>query len=59
MDEKYGVGNWILFPHTGSRYVITAVDLENQTVTFAHPAFTDDQTTETIADLESVDVRTW
>ncbi len=53
---EYAPGREIHFPHTGNTYVITAVDQDAQTVTFARPFDLDDNTTETIADLDAVDV---
>lgn len=55
---KYAVGKHMVFPYgSGLTYVITAVDRQAGTVTFALPFDREDETTETIADLESVDVR--
>lgn len=51
------VGKTLYFPYTGSTYVITAVDREAGTISFALPFDLEDVTTETVADLESVDVR--
>lgn len=54
---KYAPDKLLYFPYTGNTYVITAVDWDAQTVTFALPFDLEDETTETIADLESVDVQ--
>ena len=58
MAAKYQPGDAIRFPWTGGRitYVITAVDEQAQTVTFALPFDLEDCTTETFADLDAVDV---
>jgi hypothetical protein len=55
--DKYAPGKQLYFPYTGNTYVITAVDDAAQTVTFALPFDLEDATTETIAAIESVDVR--
>lgn len=54
---KYAPGKRLYFPYTMNTYVITAVDRAAQTVTFAAPFDLADESTATIADLESVDVR--
>ncbi len=55
---KYVPNMRLYFPYgSSSIYVITAVDQDAQTVTFAPPYDREDETTETMADLESVDVR--
>jgi hypothetical protein len=55
---KYVPGKRMYFPYASSSiYVITAVDTDAQTVTFAPPYDREDEITETITDLESVDVR--
>lgn len=57
-NAKYAVGKRMYFPYgSGITYVITAVDPVAQTVTFALPFDREDETTETMAALESVDVR--
>lgn len=53
----YRVGDELHFPHTGNSYVITKVDSEAATVTFAPYYDPDDEWTETIAELEAVDTQ--
>lgn len=55
--HKYAPDLKLYFPYTGNTYVITAVDQEAGTVSFALPFDLEDVTTETVADLESVDVQ--
>jgi hypothetical protein len=52
--SKYFVGARIRFPLSGHVYNITAVDGDQ--VTFAFPGDPDDSTTESVADLDSIDV---
>lgn len=52
----YTVGADILFS-SGNRYVITKVDREAGTVTFARHFDLGDECTETIEDLDAVDVQ--
>lgn len=56
-SSRYAPGNQLYFPYTNNYYVITAVDEDAQTVTFARACDLDDDITETIVDIESVNVR--
>jgi hypothetical protein len=52
--SMYALGKTLVFT-SGNRYRITAV--EDGQVTFCHPSDPEDSTTETIEDLDAVDVR--
>lgn len=56
MNNEYVRGATLLFTRTGNRYIIIGVNHKRGTVTFAVPGDLEDYTTESIEDLEKVDV---
>lgn len=54
-EGDYEVGARLCFPWTGGVYLITEVNREARTVTFAVPSDPEDSTTETFDELAAVD----